>query len=281
MSNKIRKIEMSDFGIHLERRGKIALITIDRPKMRNTLNEAMWTDLERVTGKLKEKLPQVLIINGRGDKAFCAGMDVNPDNPQIAQFIRAIENKDKKSIETLIYRIRNAVDSLVSLPIPIIAAINGMAYGGGAELAVRCDFRVADPNALIRFSEVSLGLMPDWGGGVALTRLLGSARAADLILTSRSVNAHEAMEMGLVNRISEHGKVLEEAMALAENISANGPRAVRSALEVIRKSSDMPIEKALDLESETAVSLIASGECFHGIAAFLEKRKADFPDISD
>jgi enoyl-CoA hydratase/carnithine racemase len=270
---------MSDFGIHLERKGKIAIIMIDRPEVRNTLNEAMWTDLERVTGRLKENLPQVIIIRGQGDKAFCAGMDVNPENPQIAEFIKAIENKDRKLIETILYRIRSAVDSLVSLPVPIIAAINGLAYGGGAEFAVRCDLRVADPNAIIRFSEVSLGLMPDWGGGVALTRLLGPAKAADLILTARTVTAQDALEMGLVNRISKSGKVLEEAMSLAESIASNGPRAIRSALEVIRKSPDMPFETALDLESEAAVSLIASGECFHGITAFFEKRKAEFPDI--
>ena len=271
---------MSEFGIRLERKGKIAIITIDRPEMRNALNEAMWTDLEEITARLKKKLPQVLIITGQGDKAFCAGMDVNPDNPQIAGLIEAIQNKNSKPIEAMIYRIRKAVDKLVSLPVPIIAAINGLAYGGGAELASRCDLRIADPNAVIRFSEVSLGLMPDWGGGVALTRLLGPARAAELILTARSVKAHEALEMGLVNRISEKTKVLEEAVSLAESIATKGPRAVRSALEVIRKSSDMPLQKALDLESETAVSLIASGECFHGIAAFLEKRKAEFPEIS-
>lgn len=270
---------MSDSGIHLERKGKIAIITIDRPDTRNALNEAMWTDLESVTGRLKENLPLVLIITGQGDKAFCAGMDVNPNNPQIAEFIKAIENKDRKPIAALIYRIRSAVDRLVSLPVPIIAAINGLAYGGGAELSVRCDLRVADPKAVIRFSEVSLGLMPDWGGGVALTRLLGPAKAADLILTARPVTAQDALEMGLVNRISKPAKVLEEAVVLAESIASNGPRAVRSALEVIRKSPDMPFEKALDLESEAAVSLIASGECFHGIAAFFEKRKAEFPDI--
>jgi len=269
---------MSDFGINLERKEKIAIITIDRPNMRNALNEAMWDDLDRVTDSLRDDLPRVVIVRGRGDKAFCAGMDVSLDNPQIVQFAKAIENKDEKPVETLIYRLRNAVDRLVSLPVPIIAAINGLAYGGGAELASRCDLRVVDPKAVIRFSEVSLGLMPDWGGGVALTRLLGPGKAAELILTARTVNAHEALEMGLVNRISKAGKVLEEAEALAESISANGPRAVRSALEVIRKSCDMPFEQALELESKRAVSLIASGECYHGITAFLEKRKADFPD---
>jgi enoyl-CoA hydratase/carnithine racemase len=272
---------MSEFGIRLERKGKIALIILDRPEMMNALNEAMWSELESITVSLQQKLPQMLIITGQGNKAFCAGMDVNPDNPQIPELIKAIENKDRKPIENLIYRIRNAVDKLVSLPVPIIAALNGLAYGGGAELAVRCDFRVADPDAVIRFSEVSLGLMPDWGGGVALTRLLGPAKAADLILTARPVSAIEALEMGLINRISKSTKVLEEAMELAESISTNGPLAVRSALKLIRNACNMPFEKALDLESEMAVSLIGSGECFHGIAAFLEKRKAFFPDITD
>jgi enoyl-CoA hydratase/carnithine racemase len=175
--------------------------------------------------------------------------------------------------------VRDAVDDFVSLPVPIIAAINGLAYGGGAELSSRCDLRVMDKNAVICLSEVRLGLMPDWGGGAALARLLGAVRAADLILTARKVGAEEALRLGFANRVSESGRCQEEALTLAEAISNNGPMAVRHALAVIRQSRNLSLDQTLALELEQAVALVESGECVHGITAFLEKKKADFPDI--
>jgi enoyl-CoA hydratase/carnithine racemase len=164
------------------------------------------------------------------------------------------------------------------LPVPIIAAINGLAYGGGAEIATRCDLRVMDSGAFICFSEVRLGLMPDHGGVVGLTRLLGASKAADLILTARKVGAQEAVQMGIINRISQSGKALEDACALAFSIAENGPHAVRHALKVIRRTVDMCTMDALELETEEAVTLIARGECIHGIAAFLSKQKPVFPE---
>ena len=146
------------------------------------------------------------------------------------------------------------------------------------ELATRCDLRVMDQTAQLCFSEVRLGLMPDWGGGPYLTKLVGSAIASDLILTAREVNAEEALQLGLVNRVSSQGQSVDEAFMLADQIAQNGPRAVRHALTVIRQSQGMSLEKALELEAETAAELIASGECIHGIAAFLEKKKPEFPD---
>jgi enoyl-CoA hydratase/carnithine racemase len=120
--------------------------------------------------------------------------------------------------------------------------------------------------------------MPDWGGGVALARLVGPARASDLILTARRVGAEEALSLGLVNRVSPAGQALTDAISMAETIAANGPRAVRSALSVIRKTPDLSLEDALNLETETAVTLISSGECARGIGAFLEKKEPEFPD---
>ncbi len=269
---------MSEASIHLERKGDVSVVTLDRPKRRNAFNEEMWLLLEQVISKLKADLPRVVLLTGTGEKAFCAGFDVNPDNPQVENLINAVQNHDRGPIAGLLRRIRNAIDRLVSLPVPIIAALNGNAYGGGAELAVRCDLRVMDPDAVISFSEVRLGLMPDWGGGVALTRMLGAAKAADLILTARRVRAEEAYGLGLVNRISHRGKVLDESITLAENIAKNGPRAVRFALEVIRKVTGMPLHEALELETERAAELIACGECYHGISAFLSKKEPEFPE---
>ncbi|HPG52252.1 MAG TPA: enoyl-CoA hydratase-related protein, partial [Spirochaetota bacterium] len=134
------------------------------------------------------------------------------------------------------------------------------------------------PAAVVCFSEVRLGLMPDWGGGVALSRLIGRSHAADLILTARRVGAEEAFRIGLTDRVSAPGRALEESLALAESIAKNGPRAVRSALEVIRRAADIQLRDALEFETMIAADLIASGECVHGITAFLKKTEPEFPD---
>ncbi|MBN2179569.1 MAG: enoyl-CoA hydratase/isomerase family protein [Deltaproteobacteria bacterium] len=272
---------MSDYGVRLEWKGHVVIMTFDRPERLNAFDEKMWGSFEEALTKLKEKLPRALVVTGAGERSFSAGFDINPENPQVANLIEAVMNRDRGPVDILINRVRKAVDELVFLPVPVIAALNGDAYGGGAEIAVRCDMRVMDPGACISFSEVKLGLMPDHGGVVGLTRLVGPGRAADLILTARKIPADEALKLGIVNRISAHGKALEEAEALARGIAEMGPRAVRHALEVIRRTPDIPQREALDLETEKAVTLIASGECYHGILAFLEKKKPEFPDPPD
>jgi len=267
--------------VRLERKGAIAIVTFDRPERRNAFNESMWGSLEHTVAALACDIPRAVVVTGAGEKAFCAGFDVNPDNPQVSGLIDAVEKHNPVPVEALIRRIRHAVDGLVSLPVPVIAAIHGLAYGGGAELAMRCDMRIADPGAVICFSEVRLGLMPDWGGGPALTRLAGPAVAADLILTTREVHAPEALSLGIINRISAPAMARDEAVSIAQTIAGHGPRAVRRALSVIRRTFDLAFEEALELETREAVALIASGECIHGIEAFLMKKKPEFPDPSE
>jgi enoyl-CoA hydratase/carnithine racemase len=264
--------------MQIEYRGQCAVVTFNRPDKRNAFDKDMWAALESVISDLRKRRPRAVVITGAGDKAFSAGFDVNPSNPQVSGLIEAVQKHSRIAVEELVRYIRETVDRLVSLPMPIIAAINGLAFGGGAELAVRCDMRVMDPGAVISFSEVRLGLMPDWGGGVALTRLLGKAKATDLILTARRVGAEEAFNMGLVNRISKPGKALEESMEIAGAISKNGPRAVRAALEVIRRSAEIPLRDALEFETLIASDLAASGECVQGITAFLSKKEPEFSD---
>lgn len=272
---------MRSEGVFLERKGSLALVVLRRPGRLNACNREMFTRMDAVARELAEKpLPRAVIVTGDGSDAFCSGFDVNPDNPMVAEMARALEKGDPQPIETAIADIRKAVDRIVALPVPVIAAINGKAYGGGAELAVRCDLRVMDPAAVICFSEARLGLMPDWGGGATLTHLIGSAAAADLILTARRVGAREALQLGLVNRVSAPGKAVDEAVELAEAIMGNGPRAVQSALKVIRAGRNLSLEATLELERKTAVDLIASGECLHGIGAFLNGKAPDFPDLS-
>ncbi len=268
---------MGEDELILERRNNIALVTMNRAQKKNAFDEAMFSALERITEELNQDLPRAVIITGAGEGPFCSGFDVSPENPMVADFMKVLENKAIKPARKLVNRIRTAVDGFVSLPVPIIAAINGLAYGGGLELAVRCDLRVMDTRAHLSFSEVKLGLMPDWGGGPCLTKLVGPGVAADLILTARKIDAKEAMSIGLVNRVAGPGQSLDEALRLAEQIADNGPMAVKQALAVIRFSHGLPLEEALELEAQKAAELIASGECIHGITAFMEKRKPEFP----
>jgi enoyl-CoA hydratase/carnithine racemase len=271
---------MESIGIAIERKASLAIVTIARPDRLNAFNQAMFEALGDAARALsKGTLPRAVIITGAGSDAFCAGFDVNPDNPMVAEMARAVDRGEKDPIARSIAALRAAVDRFVALPVPIIAALNGKAYGGGAELAVRCDLRVMDPAAEICFSEVKLGLMPDWGGGATLSHLIGAASAADLILTARRIRADEALALGLVNRVSAPGNVLNDAIMMAEAISRNGPRAVRSALKVIRAGRHLSLQETLDLEQQTAVDLIASGECLHGIGAFLTGQTATFPDL--
>ncbi len=272
---------MNDYGVSLRRQGKIAIITLERPQKHNAFDQHMWDSLDKVVTELKQSLPRVIILTGAGDKAFCAGFDVNPENPLLKPILTATDGNDKGPAYGVIRRIRTSTDSLVSFPVPVIAAINGLAYGGGAEIASRCDLRVMDPGAVFCFSEVRLGLMPDHGGVVGLTKLVGASQAADLILTARKVGAEEALQLGLTNRISAPGKALEEALSLASSIAENGPSAIRHALTVIRKTNDLTTQEALELETEEAVSLIVSGESVHGISAFLTRQKPVFPDPDD
>ncbi|MCA9677341.1 MAG: enoyl-CoA hydratase/isomerase family protein, partial [Myxococcales bacterium] len=244
----------------------------------NALDREMWASLEQVLELLEADLPRALVVTGAGTKAFSAGMDVNPDNPQVARLVGAVAARDVGPARAMLDELHGVLDRLFALPVPLIAAIGGLAYGGGAELAARCDLRVADPAAILCFSEVRLGLMPDLGGGVALTRLVGPGRAADLILTARKVDAAEALRLGLVNRVSDPGASVDAAVALGEQIAGNGPRAVRAALAVIRRGADLPWRDAVAAEVDAAAHLIASGECEAGIAALFGKTAPDFVD---
>ena len=269
-------------GLNIEKMGSLAIVTLCRPERLNVFNQAMFTALGEAADALsRDPRIRAVIITGAGEKAFSAGFDVNPDNPMVAEMAQAIEQRDKEPIARAIGAMRAAVDRFVALPVPIIAAINGRAFGGGAELAVRCDLRVMDPAAEICFSEVRLGLMPDWGGGAALMHLLGASAAADLVLTARRVPADEALRLGLANRISPPGQALETAQGIAETIMANGPQAVRRALEVIRAGRNLSLQATLDREQQTAIELIACGECLHGIGAFLTGQVPVFPDPPD
>ncbi|MCB9482100.1 MAG: enoyl-CoA hydratase/isomerase family protein [Desulfobacteraceae bacterium] len=265
-------------SVELKIKDKIAVVTINRPEKMNSVNNSVLEGLSNAASEIKNMPVRAAVLTGKGNRAFSAGFDVSMENPMAAELGDAVMNNRPETVEKAIRKLRGAVDEFFSIPVPIIAAVNGIAYGGGAEIAARCDLSVMNSSAVICFSEVKLGLMPDFGGGAKLSKLIGPSRAADLILTARKVGADEALSLGLISRISRTDSALEDALEIADNIAQNGPRAVQSALSVIRRSMNQSFEDSLSYEMEKAVSLILTGESIHGVLALMEKRLPDFPD---
>jgi enoyl-CoA hydratase len=258
---------MTDEPVRVETHEGIRTLTVDRPEKLNALNAAVLETLDgRLADAQNEPDLRCLVITGAGEKAFIAGADIG----ELAR-LTPLAGRDQAR------RGQAVLDRLENLPIPSIAAINGYAYGGGLELALACTMRVASENAKMGLPETSLGILPGYGGTQRLARLLGTAKAAELILTAeKGLTAAEAGRLGLVNRVVAAGQALAAAMDLARAISKNGPIACRYALESIRRGVEMPLPEALSYEA-TLFGLCASTEDMkEGMTAFLEKRPARF-----
>jgi len=245
----------------------IRTLTVDRPEKLNALNAAVLETLDgRLADAQNEPDLRCLIITGAGEKAFIAGADIN----ELAR-LTPLAGRDQA------WRGQAVLDRLENLPIPSIAAINGFAYGGGLELALACTMRVASENAKMGLPETSLGILPGYGGTQRLARLLGKAKAAELILTAeRGLTAAEAGRLGLVNRVVAPGQALAAAMDLARAIAKNGPIACRYALEAIRRGIEMPLSEGLSYEASLFGLCASTEDMKEGMTAFLEKRPARF-----
>ncbi len=245
----------------------ILTLTVDRPEKMNVLNAAVLEALEdRIAEAQNEPDLRCLIITGAGDKAFIAGADIG----ELARLTPLGGRVQALRGQALLDRIEN-------LPFPSIAAINGFAYGGGLELALACTLRVASENAKMGLPETSLGILPGYGGTQRLARLLGKAKAAELVLTAeKGLTAAEAGRLGLVNRVVAAGQALAAAMDLARAIARNGPIACRYALEAIRRGIEMPLPEALSYEATLFGLCAATEDMKEGMSAFLEKRPARF-----
>ncbi len=258
---------MTDEPVRVETHEGIRTLTVDRPDKLNALNAAVLEALDvRLADAQSEPDLRCLIITGAGEKAFIAGADIG----ELARLTPLDGREQARRGQALLDRIEN-------LSFPSIAAINGFAYGGGLELALACTMRVASENAKMGLPETSLGILPGYGGTQRLARLLGKAKAAELILTAeKGLTAAEAGRLGLVNRVVAPGQALAAAMDLARAIAKNGPIACRYALEAIRRGIEMPLPEALSYEA-TLFGLCASTEDMkEGMSAFLEKRPARF-----
>ncbi len=257
---------MSD-PVLLERRGAVGVLTLDRPDRRNALSR----DTIFALGRLGRELvgdPEVraIVITGAGDKAFCAGADLKERQGMTLDDVRR---------QVGLYRSELGV--LDTSPKPVIAALNGLAFGGGLELALIADLRVAAPHVELALPETTLGIIPGAGGTQRLPRVVGEARAKELILLGRKIGAAEALAWGLVNRVSPEGvPVLEDTLAWIDPIAKGAPIAQAAALAAIADSYEVPIALGLEIERVRYDETLRSEDRLEALAAFAAKRRPEF-----
>lgn len=252
--------------LSLDVRDGIGTITIERPKMLNALSSEVLVELGSLLGEVeKSNTIDVLLITGSGEKAFVAGADIS-------------EMKDKNAIlgKEFSKEGNDVFSKLAHLRQPTIACINGFALGGGCELALACDIRLAAYNAKFGQPEVGLGIIPGFGGTQRLPRLVGTGIAKELIFTGKVIDVEEAHRIGLVNHVYEQAELLQEGMKLAKSIQKNAYLAVTGSKTVIDSGLDMSLENGLKFEAEMFGALFATNDQKEGMDAFVNKRKPDF-----
>lgn len=252
--------------VKVEKRERIAIVTIDNPPM-NALSAAVKEELRITFAELHANADVLaIILTGAGQKAFVAGADIKElpkriGNPNLLpQFM---EN----------HNFFNSVDYSPKLT---IAVLNGYTLGGGCELALTCDLRIAEQHALIGVPEVKLGLLPGAGGTQRLPRLIGEAKAKELLFTGEHISADEAMRIGLVNRVVATGEGLSAALTLAHKICQNSPSALQHIKKAVDEGMELPFQQALELEAELFQELFLKDDVKEGVQAFLEKRSPQF-----
>ena len=249
--------------ILVEKNGRVAILTLNRPDAMNAINMQMRSELRQSLEALRRDADiGAVVLTGVGEKAFSAGMDLR-------EFAKA--NADVPVAEMKRFRWENN-EGIAAFDKPIIAAVNGLAIGGGVELALLCDLTFASDAASFAFGEVKRGLMPGNGGTQRLSRRIGTARALDMILTGRTVSPQEALAMGLIEYVVPPKELLEKAKQLAEQMAANAPIAVRSAKAAVYRGADLSLADGLRLEQDLASFLYTTDDAKEGPKAFLEKR---------
>jgi enoyl-CoA hydratase/carnithine racemase len=246
----------------LEKRDHICIITLNHPPV-NAWNLGLMEDFGKAIDEIEnDKDVRVLILTGAGEKCFSAGFDVSD-----------AANSNKISPKG-----REIWTRLDRFPKPVIAAINGFAMGGGLELALSCHFRIMidDPKATVGLTELNLGIIPGWGGTQRLTRLVGKAKALDMILFSKRMGAKEALSIGLINQISTKDSLMEDAMAFAEVLAKRPPLAVGAVLRAVSAFDYSGLDAGLKVEQEGSAIVGKSKDCVEGFTAFLEKRDPVF-----
>jgi enoyl-CoA hydratase len=250
--------------VRYEQKDFVGIVTIDREKALNALNDEVLNDLEAAIDAIDADQTRCVIITGAGQKAFVAGADIAAMCNMTPDEGRAFSAKG------------NAVfRKIEKLPMPVIAAVNGFALGGGCELSLSCDIRIAAENAVFGQPEAGLGITPGFGGTQRLARVIGVGRAKEIIYSCRNVKAEEALRIGLVNAVYPADQLMAEAMKLAERISGNAPIAVRQCKKAINMGLQMDIDSAVALEPELFAACCGTQDQRNAMTAFCEKRKHD------
>lgn len=249
----------------LDRDGPVAILTVNRPAVLNALDSPTTDELRRAILELKHDAAiRVVIITGAGEKAFIAGADINEFAGKTA-----LEQRE-------VMKGRRAFDSVEDFPKPVIAMINGFALGGGCELALSCDIRIASTKAKLGQPEIKLGIIPGGGGTQRLTRLVGEGKSMELILTGDMISAEEAKELGLVNHVVAPEDLEAKTMEIANKIAEMSPVALAMAKASVKNAARMNLREGLDSEVDLFALCFSSEDKEEGVRAFIEKRKADF-----
>jgi enoyl-CoA hydratase len=247
-------------NIIYEKSENVCIVTVNRPEVRNALNRETWLELDSAISSVQnDDEIKVVIITGAGEKAFVSGADINA-------------LKERTMLETFTGENQSILNRLANLDKVSIAAINGFALGGGCELAMACDLRIAAENAKLGQPEINLAILPGAGGTQRLSRLVGVAKAKELIFTGDIIDAGEALRIGLVNRVVAPGQAVIAAKEMAQKIVTKGPLAIRFAKTVIDFGSNVNIESGLLMEKLAQTVLFATDDRIEGLTAFLEKR---------
>jgi methylglutaconyl-CoA hydratase len=253
--------------VRVERRAATAILTIDRPERMNALS---WATVQRL-GEVGRELaadPSVLVVvlTGAGDKAFCAGAD-----------LKERQGMSRSQVREMLSAYRSELAWLEQSDFVSVAAINGVALGGGLELALTCDLRIAAPLALFGLPETGLGIIPGAGGTQRITRLLGESRALDLVLTGRRIDSSEALTLGLVNRVAASAEqLMESTLKWLEPVAEGAPIAQRAALSAVRAARRLPLDQGLDFERAAYERCLDSADRDEALLALSEKRKPRF-----
>ncbi|MCG6858682.1 MAG: enoyl-CoA hydratase [Salaquimonas sp.] len=251
-------------AILTETRGRVAVVTINRPEALNAVNhDVMHGLIDAVTEFDADEGIGCIVITGAGDKAFVAGADIK-------------EMADKSYMDMFMADRQSAWERFAATRTPMIAAVNGFALGGGCEIAMMCDFIIASDKAKFGQPEIKLGVIPGWGGTQRLTKAVGKAKAMDLILTARMMDAAEAESAGLVARVVPADKLMEEALVAAETIASYSKPSTIVAKEAVNRAFETTLAEGVKFERRTFYALFATEDQTEGMAAFAEKRKPDF-----